>query len=193
MTRANIGNIAGMYVQSGVIDTSDVTVFTTGIPETDADNDGIPELTAEQQTDLDDFATTQLDLGTWLKVCVVNASRDGSRDEIDLSDRCSGESKAYVPGQAETSIDFEIFAKKIPTIPAWFTLLENADQYGGVISVLMLDDSRTKSGARGVIGNFNIFNFTETQNLNEGIQYSVTLKPSGMVTFDPPVRRVVRP
>lgn len=134
-----------------------------------------------------------LDLSDWKEVCAVDVEYDGNKEKIDTSDRCSGDYKAYVPGQAEGTITFKAFKRKPITTGDWLDILRSAYSADSTITALMLDDARSTTGADGMIANVNVFNMSESQPLNGPIEVNFDLAVSGCVTYSPPARPVTRP
>lgn len=129
----------------------------------------------------------------WKVVCAVDVQQNASKEKIDTSDRCSGDYKAYVPGQQEGTITFKAYKRKPITSGDWLDILRTAYTTNSTICALMLDDARTVTGADGIIANVNVFNMSENQPLNGPIEVEFELAVSGCTTYTPPARPVTRP
>lgn len=163
-----LGRNAKLYVKSGATDTSDATV--------------------------DDAAAvnTILDDANWKLVCVVDASFNAQKDKIDTSDRCSGDYKAYVPGQQEGTIQFKAFKRKPIVAGDWLDVLRNAFRNNETITALMVDEAKANVGADGTVANVNVYNMSENQPKDGPIEIDFELAVTGCTNYVPPARPITR-
>ena len=120
----------------------------------------------------------------WVETCPVDVSMDGGTETADFSDRCNPDAEIVTKITSEVTFNFR--KKKDPNtneLPLWAQQIKQCWKTCGNLYVMMLDESKENGGADGYWWIAQVTNFDETQNLNEGIECSVTLTPSGNTTY----------
>lgn len=119
----------------------------------------------------------------FVEVCAQDVDFNSAKDKIEVSDRCGGGYKKFLPGLAEGTISLKAVKRKGDT---WYTLIENAHNNDDIICVLMLDSPNI--GGKGIIANCNVFNYSETQPINGAIEINFELSVSGCSVANPPIK-----
>lgn len=104
---------------------------------------------------------------------VKDLSADFSAGEADVSTRGNGGWRATLATLREASITFQMVWN--PTDAA-FTAIQTAFLASGQVSFAVLDQAAATVGCQGLIGDFSITNFSQTQNLEEAQMVDVTIK-----------------
>jgi hypothetical protein len=130
-------------------------------------------------------ATLQGDV-TFVETCVIDVTLDLSATEIDASDRCGNGFTATVAGLKQFSIDTALIKKKSAgVLPAYYTNLRDAFMNDSLVTVMVLDDDKSTTGADGFVAVMSVFNFSEDQPLEDVIKNNITLKSAGDSVYPP--------
>ena len=140
-----------------------------------------------------DLATlTDTDIATdpnWVEACVRSVERSSSKEQIEATDRCSGDFKAFVPGRQEGGVTFTANKKRNQL---WYPVVRDAFQNDSEITLLMLDGKRTVTGAEGLVAICNVFDFSESQ-ADGIIEITFELRVSGCTSVIPPAKEFTVP
>ena len=116
--------------------------------------------------------TTDPDEVTWTEFPKIkDLKRDGTKDEADISTRATGIFKAKLPTLADAGVTFQMFddggADYATMRAAWFG--------NTTLTVAIMNGDIETAGTSGVVGNYRVKDFSETQNLTEGATADVAL------------------
>jgi len=167
-----LGRKAKLYVKAGEININTLTDATL-------------------QTELASAVKTGTSATGWYEVCAVDVNRKQTKSSVDVSDRCSGDYGAFVPGAPEGVVTLNAF-KKTPGFP-WQTIVKNAFNNDTFVTVCMLDGPPATAGVNGMLGVCNVFDNSENQPLNNAVEMSFELRVSGNSQYSPPSRDTTMP
>lgn len=106
---------------------------------------------------------------------VKDLSADFSAGEADVTTRGNGGWRATLATLREASITFQMVWNTTDTA---FAAIQAAFLASGQVSFAVLDQIKATAGCQGLIGDFSITNFSQTQNLEEAQMVDVTIKLS---------------
>jgi hypothetical protein len=104
---------------------------------------------------------------------VKDLSADFSAGEADVTTRGNGGWRATLATLRESTITFGMVWD---TEDAAFTAIQTAFLTSGLVGFAVLDQLADTTGSQGLIGNFSITNFSQSQNLEEAQMVDVTIK-----------------
>jgi hypothetical protein len=105
---------------------------------------------------------------------VANVSLNTSRDESEVGARGSAY-KQYAAGRIDVSVEFDI---PDITSDASFLAVQKAYLTAATIAIAVLDGSSATVGVMGLWADFEVVKFERAEQLDEGVRYSVTLRPA---------------
>lgn len=106
---------------------------------------------------------------TTLVDCVTTVNLSLSKSQIDRTDRSSGGWKIYAGGLKDVSIEF---THKYDTKDENFQRFLSSFCDGTPLAVFCADD-----GGSGIDGDFEVFDFSQPQELDDTVKVSIVLKP----------------
>ena len=106
---------------------------------------------------------------------IRNCTTSGSYSEDDVTRRGSAGVKESEPALEEVSLDFDLLFNKQDTSD--FELILAAKSARTALSVMALDGLSNVAGSQGPKGNFKVFKFERTEDIEGHVAYAVTLKP----------------
>lgn len=140
-----------------------------------------------------DYDTTQdeatiLADTNWIEFCIKNLDISKQFQEHTFNDRCNPDIESVAPGRAQVSLSFELneLRHNVADVRAFKAAVDDREQF----AILALNDERTEVEAVGIVGNFVITQFDETQPEEGANTESYTAKPAARSAFSPLVKRV---
>jgi hypothetical protein len=112
---------------------------------------------------------------TWAEwTSIINASLNLELGEADGSRRGSGGWRENLATLRNMTIEGDAFKDKDDTT---FGLIEGHAQANTAFEVLIMDGPRLTTGSDGVRATCKVFSWNESQQLEEGVQISFTIRP----------------
>jgi hypothetical protein len=106
---------------------------------------------------------------------VKDLSTDFTAGEADITTRANGGWRGTLATLREATITFQMVWD---SNDAGFTAIQTAFLSSGMVAFAVLDQPIGSGGEQGLIGNFSITNFSQTQNLEEAQLVDVSIKLS---------------
>lgn len=134
---------------------------------------------------LDEAAATAI---VWDRACFTTVSLNGSWDEEDTTDSCTGIYKASVPTKRNNEVSVEGFAKPLSTgaMPTWFVNLSDAEEARDVVLVSVfkgnISDVNVASPGSMSWMFAQIFNYSESGEAGKPCKFSFNFKVAGCLT-----------
>lgn len=123
--------------------------------------------------DLLDGDTVTPETATWQELTNVrDVTKNRTRAEVDRSVRGNARKRTRV-GMIDDSADLELLYETDNDLQ---DALEDAYEAGNPVALAFMDGDIATSGAKGVVGNWAITNFTEPQPLEDNVVVNLTLK-----------------
>ena len=120
--------------------------------------------------------TGTYDTPVWVEICNVmdlNFVQDATASEVTL--RCSGGQRTYVPGLDDISIDFDQLYD--PSDTDGWAYLNNLKQTKTASEFAVMDDDIAATGTEGWRGKCMVETFSHSQVNGDPIKTSVSLRP----------------
>ena len=110
---------------------------------------------------------------------VTSVSIDGSRATADVSTRGGGSYRQKVGTLKEGSVSFDMYYDD--TSVALFNVLDKAYRDNTNVIFWFANGDKNETTSRGFCANFNVTDFSESQELENAVTFSVTLDIDGSV------------
>lgn len=110
---------------------------------------------------------------------ITSVSIDGSRATADVSTRGTAGYRAKVGTLKEGTVSFEVFYDTSADANTFFDALETAYQSNTAIIFWFGNGAISSAASRGFMASFVVSDFSESQELEDAVRYSVTLEIEG--------------
>ncbi|MFO0915293.1 MAG: hypothetical protein U0795_20190 [Pirellulales bacterium] len=119
---------------------------------------------------------------SWVLTCPVNVDHTGGTETADDSDRCNPDATIVTKVTSEITFNFRKKKDSSSALPNWVRFLRAAWKSGGLVHLMMLDAPKTQDGADGFWMIAQVTDYSESQQLTEGIEISCTVRPGSTPT-----------